>query len=87
MTRKTIIKEAYFDSYHPFPVSDSAMFGGNLSAKPSSGCLPERPPRGPCDHGRAEYINWGAGGGLDPSARVLNTTHTATNRSHSEVCP
>ena len=42
------------------------MFGGYLSAKPSSGCLPAPSTRGPCDHGRAEYTKWGAGGGLEP---------------------
>ena len=41
----------------------------------------------PCDHGRAQHTKWGAGGGLDPPARVLDTTHTAKNRSLSEVCP
>ena len=53
--------------------------GGYLSAKPSSAVASQRPPRA--------APKWGAGGGLDPPARVLDTTHTAKNRSLSEVRP
>ena len=66
-SRKTTIKEAYFDSYAQLlPVEmgrEMGMFGGNLSANPSSGCLPapsKRPlrprPRVWCTPGSDRFV-------------------------------